>query len=1005
MSQLTQAQINTIRRRPQTTQLYLSIYQPRTVFAAQVTGSYNQGDNTVSFYAVATGTYLNAYANMVTRLGSTPGGNEYGELRLRSITNGTATFAENEIIWQTDIYLTFIDYVDVVPVYPRIIQDPNNQTNVIFYKDYDIPYSNQNTIYGTFPCAGPHRAGFIVTGAYSTYWSSSGTYNVLGDSLTYAWTFDGSTSTGSTARDPGWVQYTTPGHYKTKLIITSASGAVDTTYRYVSVYSKGQSANGLINAWQLDDLQGTRAEGGYTSRIKIMSILPEIQPKALVVIWAEDSYGGNLVSYGGNSPHNESIVFVGYILQDSIKFNYQQSTMDFDVGSITELMKETEGFSVSCESKVVASTWYELTEMTIQKSLYHYLRWHSTLLNNTDFRYMNDDRYVQYFDSDRESLFDAIDNYMRNSLLGAMVSDRQGMLWAEIASYGLEDPLTTIPTNPMPLDKQDWMNDPVIQERRGYGTSFVELGGIAYYGAATNTFSALIADAPGITPLYRGKTERQEGLILLSQSQLNHVAANYLAYKNSQFPEISMPMTGNYRNIDIAPQEKFFLVIRPEDTIRNVSLQSRPYLPNAMTWHYDSVKQNFVPDLVFEQIATGTASEPVYIPINPPVVDSGYDYPSLQLPTLPSFNPPSSSGPDAPQRVLFLSASKGLIYTDNFDATLPTYVTANQGLGFVPFPSGAGSLVGVPQYAMIHQFFVCPNGSVYVCRIAGVNGQHWNDQSGYYFLARAPYIGGTFTTITDWVIDNAAGNIPSFFDDNQFYAANYNPSVPEQVMFLNKVCPGGAPGVKRIHLGAGGTYSNGVTGIATDFGINGLSYGLGKWLHTISGNHHLIAADGNSFTSPASIPHESVVAFNTYQRSITRANATGRVFIPGDDASHKILISDDNLGSGLWITDANIPNELTGLACDPSGNYLMMQYGVGTRGKSGDGGNTWATMGSLPLGAYYFANSPASSQRWVAANATIRYSPDFGTTWYNKDSSSLLSIVPFPDIVGVQVLD
>lgn len=76
---------------------------------------------------------------------------------------------------------------------------------------------------------------------------------------------------------------------------------------------------------------------------------------------------------------------------------------------------------------------------------------------------------------------------------------------------------------------------------------------------------------------------------------------------------------------------------------------------------------------------------------------------------------------------------------------------------------------------------------------------------------------------------------------------------------------------------------------------------------------------------------------------------------------------------------------------------------VGGKGKSSDYGATWATLGSLPVGSHWcFAY--AGPGRFIAANAVVRYSPDFGATWENKENSSLTSIVPFPNINMLKVL-
>ena len=116
--------------------------------------------------------------------------------------------------------LWVIRYWDLWPVFPRIIQDPNNSENVIFYKDYNIPYGNQNFHLGTFVNAGPHRPVILENGTGSVYYSSTGTLNLLGNPLSYNWHFEGGNPTGSTSAEPGIVNYTQTGDYVTRLIVT-----------------------------------------------------------------------------------------------------------------------------------------------------------------------------------------------------------------------------------------------------------------------------------------------------------------------------------------------------------------------------------------------------------------------------------------------------------------------------------------------------------------------------------------------------------------------------------------------------------------------------------------------------------------------------------------------------------------------------------------------------------------------------------------------------------------
>lgn len=970
--QLSSSDLALLRQRPHKTNLYLSIYRPKTLMSAQVaSGTYNVGDIQIPYYNVSTGSYLNLYSDLTVLVGTNQGDDDYGRIRMRSATGTYAIFAENAINWNVNQYLTFIDQIDIQAIYPRIIQDPNNETNVIFYKDYNIPYSNQNQIYGTFINAGPHRAGFISSGTF--FFSATGSYNVNSESLTWSWIFEGGNPTGSTAFTPGLVKWNTPGHYKVRIRSTSSSGAVDDTYRYVSMYDRpGEGANPPISRWELKSLSGSRSEGGYTASFKVYENIGSVQPNAIVVMFGETVYGNTNKNIGGNSINNSGIYFVGYIIGDSIKFDYQSSSVEFSVGSVTEIMKNAEGFSVSCESKASPTTWFELYEMTVQRAIYHYLRWHSTVLKVTDFQYIGDNRLVQYFDADRGSLYDAIDSFVRDGLLGETIADRQGKIWSEISSFGLETPFSNIPTT-MNFYKQDWINDPTVDERRNSDLSFIELGGIAYYGVSSNTFSALLSNAPSTAPLYHGKGDRKEGLILASQAQLNQVSGNYLAHYNSKYPNVQMSLAGCYLNLDIAPQEKSFLLVSPSDTILNKSLQNFPYIVSSMDWKYSSVQESFHPDVSLLQIATGTAGVSVQIPPTPP--DNGYSYPSLNLPPLPDFPSSSGVGSTIPSVVLLKEATTGVLYTKNFDSTNPQWFTMNNGLT-------------VTQYQNINFLFLCPNGVVYCGR--GVSGST-------AFLARAPYVGGTWTIIEDTT--TLAVKYPGGSTTGICCIVG-NPSVPEQVFYL-----GGTNALKNPYLASGGTTTQGSATITNMLNADGVgAYGVDGWQLTgpqqLSGfapHLWLVSKDGSSVL----FDQDSTVVLANSGARIFSGWATKTTFILAKvNGFYKYT---DSLQDTTPYHVSGSFNFMKGFSVDSYAVNGMADWDVGLKGRSSDTGTTWTPLPNLPpSSSYLFAyagNLGGSTSGWIAvgSGAVIRFSPDFGNTWLNREGN-ITSIIPVPSV-------
>src|SRR6185369_2493266 len=314
---------------------------------------------------------------------------------------------------------------------------------------------------------------------------------------------------------------------------------------------------------------GSRGESGYTAQITLHEVI-DIAEGDVVVIFAENWYGSEKVSFGRN-PTN--VVFSGYILDDSIRINYKKNTVELSAGSISAIMKQGEGFSCSVESKVTPTTWFELKDMDVRRAIYHYLRWHTTVLNVTDVQFLGEDKKIQFYDADRGSLYDAIDSLIRSALVGSVISDKQSKLWLEVDAYAQPNATGTFPPV-MSIEKRDWMNEPRIEEQLANTTSFIEMGGIAYAGSNTGTFSALMTNAPGNAPSYRGKVERTQGLALTDQAQLNQLAGNVLAFKNAKFPSIDMDMTGNFSHLDIAPQEAVQIDISSDDNVRGRNISS-----------------------------------------------------------------------------------------------------------------------------------------------------------------------------------------------------------------------------------------------------------------------------------------------------------------------------------------------------------------------------------------------------------------------------------------------
>lgn len=644
MSKLTTTQKTQIKSIPQQTILHLSIYQPNTIMSCRINNSsITRNARVIAYDSITFGSYTNVVSGMTMLVGTTPGASDIGRVRIRRATSTTFTVGENsDVWWVNNAYITVVDFIDIMPIFPRILlPDPSKEDQFVFYKDYDVAYSGQNKKLGSLICAGPHRAGTLDenTGSTRFYYSASGSSHVSNDSLTYYWEFPGADGvTGSYALTPGYITYKTPGHYATKITVSGTSTqSSDYSYRYVSIYDH----NNLPTDWEFTGLQTSRSANGASTSITINSPwkFGNIYDNAIVVIYSDEWYGDTKVNIGGNAENNDNIFFVGYIMKDSIKWDYEKSSVTFDVQSVSEMMKKTAGFSTTLEDEQTVTDWYQISQLNLKKSLYHYLRWHSTVLLTTDFQFIATDRNIQFFDSDRESVFDAIEKVVKSSIMGEVVVDRQGKIWVEDSMEATNLAFTAYPSHKT-FDSSDFIGEPTIEENTIKDTAYIEIGGINYEGGASKKQTAYLSCAPGKTPGVRGKVDSPDGLAITGQTQLNKLAGDLYAYRNAKIPNIRGDLRGGYKFLDVVPMEGYLLHINANENSKNMYI-SGTYFVEDVTWNYDAETQYLGSSVSFRQITQGVIGESRPIP-KPP------GGPSIKV---PPFKPPVIPIPPSPGQI------------------------------------------------------------------------------------------------------------------------------------------------------------------------------------------------------------------------------------------------------------------------------------------------------------------------------------------------------------------
>jgi hypothetical protein len=676
----TDQELTRLRQRPHRTRLHLSVYQPNTVLAAQINmPTISRGERAITI------DILGGYHPAVTRgqtcyIGTTPGGRDVGRLRAISASSVILTVAENDKTLLDGMYLTVVQYFEPWAVFPRIVLDGNNVPT--FYKDYDILYVDQNEQMDPVICMGPNHAMFLEvtpSGTYANAWySSSGTYDPSDGSTPtgYAWTFEGATQTGSNIPDPGYRTYTGAGHFLTSLEVTTNFGKTFTGRRHVSVYTRPDEGPAMpIVSWGLAAFDGSREQGGYSLRfwVRENADYEKIIEGGLVVIYSDDGEGPFEGKAGGNAENRSKIVYVGYIEDDSISLNPITSRLEFRSSSITGTMKRLASFSATLENVADALTWNEMTNMVVDKAMIHYMRWHSTIMAIADFSPTGDDIPVEFMDFERTSVYDAVNNLYGSALLATAVADRQGKIWAEVeanvrptGSRGLDTVLS--------VTRQDWRTELGIEVRRDEVLSYLELGGIAYAGVETGTSEPYLSGAPGDAPAYFGSLERLSGMVIRSQTQLNEISGLAFASRNANYPEVTMPMAGEYRIMDIAPQERVLVSLDVDDTYRRISWDEKEFIPREIMYQYDAADQMLLMDVTLGEETEGPPGETVIIPVVPPF--NVLDVPEIELPPipippeipLPPIDPVPGTGD-----VVYVVVAGAITRTRNFFDANPTW--------------------------------------------------------------------------------------------------------------------------------------------------------------------------------------------------------------------------------------------------------------------------------------------------------------------------------------------
>lgn len=588
----------------------LLFYEPQTVFAARVNNAtIAKGEAVIDYDTVTVGAYTNVMEDMTLWVGSTPGGREYGKIRVRWASSTQLRVGRNDNIrWADNAYLTVLELYEPWGVFHRIEGDAADPNSLVFYKDDDLLYVDQNVDFDPVVCMGGNRAVLV---GHTINWSKEGTYLPTAGTLPdYTWRFrDGILENTSNTPEYGNYTYNKVGCYTTDLTVSASTGKTFTGHRHVVVYDPNGEAGLQARKWGLLGLDASRDQGFWRARVWMRDQDQLIFDGMPVMLVAEDR---------PSTINDSNMVMTGYIQSDTITYNAIEERMEFVVVGLGGILDDVYSYGYALDDIEAPYGWLLMQDITFDKALVHYMRWSTTLLRLADYHPLGDTRLAHYNDFAMGSVGQAIKNFCRSKMQIKFVTDRDGDIWVERDINHL--PVDERPTTqPFVLEDRHWRGKPRVQRVRRQPISYLEAGGVYWTADPEVDPGALLAAAPGNVPAYIGANQKITGLTVTDQDDLNEWVGNIYADYNNEFPEIVVAMSTIYRGYDLAPQGWTYLDTRERF---DYDLQNTRLIAQRMTGRYESAKQMYWEEVTFKAETVGVPGDTIIIPVEPlPVTD------------------------------------------------------------------------------------------------------------------------------------------------------------------------------------------------------------------------------------------------------------------------------------------------------------------------------------------------------------------------------------------------
>lgn len=671
---------------------YMVVLKPVTVFTGRVNGTPSDPYISIAWDGGATGTSTSVgtsgapiEANTVW-FGTSGGGRERGVVRLRDWTSSEPTGTTGTLkIAETDDVGPIIADDDHITVklewrlwgkVPRT--DDSDTNNIILYEDYDVAFNNQTVDWLPLSVPGPPAVAFLEGGqAQVDFVGDRSKALAPGASLSsHLWTAHGSSEGTSTSQgteaSPVTFTWSSAGQYLVSFRETDSNGNSHTSYTWVFIIDPASPNDVAFTKFDGSSDSDDFFQGGETASFTVHADADtsEFPEEALVMVVAR----GNITTPTATWPNRGNVLFMGYIMEDTVNQDPLHGTISFRAVTIDGIMKNLPIYPVRLEDNANPQNWTQGKDLTVDRLISFLGHWRSTLSLMTSIVLLEDSAEIKSQDFGHSSLYSLMDGLMKDAW-GKAASSHQSVLYLERDYQTMSASEKAAVTTRKTLHKGVWVGDVGIRERATWAspTRKVKRAGVYYPGDDAQAIP-YFSEAPGDVQADFGNEDSKSGYILTTQSDLNIRTGNEFARQNQRYPAITMQFL-NDGSFGTVPQELFPAVIEASDNRRGLALTPN-LVPRQVRKTYNHQGGYFAVQVTFEPVATGEPGITVVMPAEPPSKTGGGVRPHND-PPLPA---PAWSQPVVPLSgaVVASDKTKGVYWSKNVGQS---WEARNTGLG------------------------------------------------------------------------------------------------------------------------------------------------------------------------------------------------------------------------------------------------------------------------------------------------------------------------------------